>query len=190
MATATATATSTSTSVTAVFQVLSVTPNEGLNNQAVNITITGAAFSGSLQVFLGSTALQSVVLDSSTQLRATVPAGLAPDTYDLIVINGNSTTALLAQSYTARTNEQTITLVQPSAGISDFPNAIGIYGFNFASGAEVKLGDTVLDSTFVNGSSIQATVPADLTAGKYDITVRNPNNSTVTKVGPTKSTRL
>ena len=183
LATATATATATRTPNTAIFQVLGVSPNEGFNTQAVNITITGAAFSGTPQVFLGSTSLQNVVLDSSTQLRATVPAGLTPDTYDLIVINGNSTTALLAQSYTVRTTEPTITLVQPSAGSADFPNVVGIYGFNFANGVEVKLGDTVLDTVLIGdkGSFIQATIPADLPAGVYDIVVRNPDNTTVTK---------
>ncbi|RLT36869.1 MAG: hypothetical protein DWI57_14290, partial [Chloroflexi bacterium] len=184
-ATATSTATPTNTPVTVptVLQIFSISPNEGFNNQPVNIVITGAAFSGTPQVFLGNTSLQNVVRDSSTQLRATVPAGLAPGTYDLIVTNPDGKTVILAGAYTVRTTEPAITLVQPSTGIADFPNDIGIYGFNFANGAEVKLGDTVLDSLFVNGSFIQATIPADLPAGTYNITVRNPNNSSVTKIG-------
>jgi len=163
--------------------VFSITPNEGLNNQSVNVVITGAAFGSTPQVKLGSTTLQNVVMDSSTQLRATVPAGLAPGTYDLNVINPDGKTVILAGAYTVTSTEPAITLVQPSAGISDFPNDIGIYGFNFASGAEVKLGDTVLDSIFVNGALVQAAVPADHPAGKYDITVRNPDNSSATKIG-------
>ncbi len=80
-----------------------VTPSEGYNNADRQITITGTNFfseNGLLPfVQLASFPLTNAVLLSSTDLRVTVPAGMAPGTYTIKVTNPDGKYAVLDAAY-------------------------------------------------------------------------------------------
>lgn len=66
------------------------------------LRITGTNFRSGASVRLGTHAATQVDVASSTELFATVPAGVAAGTtYDVIVTNSDATTTTLAQAFTA-----------------------------------------------------------------------------------------
>jgi len=66
------------------FTILSVSPEEGCNDEDIQITVVGSGFVDGMSVILGVQPLTAVVLDK-TFIRATVPAGMKSGSYDLIV---------------------------------------------------------------------------------------------------------
>ncbi|HYN87153.1 MAG TPA: IPT/TIG domain-containing protein, partial [Ardenticatenaceae bacterium] len=74
-----------------------------------------------------------------------------------------------------------VTAVSPDEAHNFRPQVITISGANFAPLAVVKLGGYSLDdATFVDTGTMTATVPADLPAGRYDITLTNPDEQSST----------
>jgi len=67
----------------------------------------------------------------------------------------------------------TVSGIEPSQSYIDHSQEITITGTNFAAGAQVKIGSTqVLQVSFVNGTTLKATIPANfLPVGTYDLTV-------------------
>jgi fibronectin type 3 domain-containing protein len=63
----------------------SVTPAKVTEATLAEITVSGVNFVEGTTVQLGSSQLASVAVDNSTRIRATVPAGIQPGTYDLVV---------------------------------------------------------------------------------------------------------
>ncbi|MDM8550924.1 IPT/TIG domain-containing protein [Desulfobacterales bacterium HSG2] len=67
-----------------------------------------------------------------------------------------------------------VSSVEPSSGASG--DSITITGTDFMSGATAKIGDTSVSTVrFVSSTELEATVPAEISTGKYDITVTNSN---------------
>lgn len=71
-----------------------------------------------------------------------------------------------------------VSAVRPNQGRNDLPNDIYIYGANYAGGARVQLGSTLLPNvTWISSTQLRATVPAGLTPGVYPLTVTNPDEA-------------
>ncbi len=85
--------------------ITSIAPDAGPANADASVTVTGTGFDASCTLALSSsgnaTPLPGVSLVSSTELHATVPAGLAPGPYDVVVTctAGNAT---LSHGYTVQ----------------------------------------------------------------------------------------
>jgi len=77
-----------------------VDPNEGPNDLDVQITISGNGFAEGAEARLGETSLINVVVINETSIEATVPWGMDPGVYTLIVTNPNSETGELPEAYT------------------------------------------------------------------------------------------
>ncbi|MBX0331181.1 carboxypeptidase-like regulatory domain-containing protein [Oscillochloris sp. ZM17-4] len=75
------------------------TPTSGLNDRTTDLFVWGLNFADGAVVKLGSATLSATRING-TVLLATVPAGLSPNTYDLTVINPDSTQAQLTTAYT------------------------------------------------------------------------------------------
>ena len=166
--------------------ITSVDPASGLNTAATNIVIRGSGFFGTPTVALGINSLTDVALLDSTQILAVVPPGLSPQSYDLIVTNPDSQVAILPGGFTVRTATPQVLSLRPDRGRSDLPNDINLYGFNFAVGVSIQVADDPqaapinLTTTRINATHLRATVPAGLTPGVYDVTVRNIDDSSHT----------
>ncbi len=81
----------------------------------------------------------------------------------------------------------TIDSVIPAAAPNDVDTPVVIHGSGFSSdptAPTVTLGATLLTAvTFVNDTTLSATVPAGLAPGLYDLTVTNPDSGSATLTG-------
>ena len=80
-----------------------ISPARGRNDLPVRVLIQGQGFvpGAAAQLEPGPAALENVLVLSSTALLATIPAGLAPGSYNLLVSNLNSGASTLINAYTA-----------------------------------------------------------------------------------------
>ena len=155
--------------------IISIDPNNGPDNQLTGVTIRGANFVGTPQVFLGDRAMSDVSRINAGQLLAQAPAGLSPGVYTVRVCNPDGQCGVLPNGYTVTGTGPTLNGVAPNQGYNDTPNEITLYGFNLQPGVIVMVGNQVLSETVrINSTQVQAVVPAGLTAGTYDVTARNP----------------
>lgn len=79
--------------------ITSVTPEEGDNATSTDIVIVGSGFQSGAEVLLDARNI-GVTETQSGRIRATVPEGLDPDVYDLIVTNPDGETAILMNGFT------------------------------------------------------------------------------------------
>jgi photosystem II stability/assembly factor-like uncharacterized protein len=80
--------------------VTDVDPDEGPNDLDVQVTITGSGFSSGAEVHLGETSLTDVVVVDENTIEVTVPWGMNPGVYTLLVTNPNNDTDELSNAYT------------------------------------------------------------------------------------------
>jgi MYXO-CTERM domain-containing protein len=78
----------------------SITPNHGKAGEATPVVVLGAAFVPSTQVIIGGGLLSAATFSSAAVISGTVPATLAPGTYDVVVANPDGQTATLARGFT------------------------------------------------------------------------------------------
>ncbi len=67
-----------------------------------------------------------------------------------------------------------LTRIEPNSGCNSAPVDITIVGSGFSPGATATLGAWALDVTWASASTLYATVPQDIAAGVYDLTVSTP----------------
>ncbi len=79
--------------------VASITPNTGENTASTPVLIVGEGFQPGIEVLVGTTAI-GVTEHRTERIRATVPEGLAPGVYDVILTNPDDSTVVLAQAFT------------------------------------------------------------------------------------------
>jgi hypothetical protein len=154
--------------------ITSITPNAGVNEVTHFVTIIGTEFEPNPIVKIGTTTLIGAVSLSDTTITATVPTGLAPGVYDLTVQNVGMDPVVKPAAFTVYA-PATVTAISPPNGVRNQPINVTVSGTNFRAGAVVKINGTAITVNSVAGSSISATVPANVfTAGTYDVTVQNP----------------
>lgn len=79
--------------------VASITPNTGENTASTPVLIVGEGFQAGIEVLVGTTAI-GVTETRPERIRATVPEGLTPGVYDVILTNPDDSTVVLAQAFT------------------------------------------------------------------------------------------
>ncbi|WP_281257223.1 ELWxxDGT repeat protein [Candidatus Viridilinea mediisalina] len=166
--------------------VQSLTPSEGLNNQATAVTVRGNGFATNtppiarLLSTAGVFALTDVAAETTTRFSANVPAGLEPGLYDLIVTS-NGRTGILPNAFMvlSPSADPFISTVVPDAGFNDRPVEVVIQGANFDVGAAVYLGETMLNSSRLSSRSLMAVVPAGVAPGSYSLRVTNGDGKQV-----------
>jgi len=171
-------ATATNPSGTELVQ--SVSPKEGISTQVTHIVVKGNGFATSpaptvyLSGGASNIALTDVTPQSTTSFSATVPLGLLPGLYDLVVTT-NGHTGTLPNAFTVLAANPQITQIVPTVGFNDRTTDLLVQGLNFAAGAVVTLGSTPITTTRINGTTLLALVPANLTPNTYTLTVTNPD---------------
>jgi hypothetical protein len=166
--------------------ITSFTPTSGPTTGGTVITITGANFATGATVRIGGVAATGVTRVSSTQLRATSPAGTAGARSVLVTnSNGQSATAAAQFTYTAPSGGPTITSVSPSSGPTAGGTTITITGAGYVvgTGGEIRVGGVLATGvTYVSSTQLRAVTPPG-TAGAQAVSVRNPNGATVSFAG-------
>jgi hypothetical protein len=77
-----------------------ITPNSGVNNQAVEVTAVGTGFVPGLVLKIGAIAADHVSVPGPTTIHAQVPMGIQPGAYDVLVTNPDGESAILPKGYT------------------------------------------------------------------------------------------
>ena len=164
--------------------ITSVSPTSGPTTGGTLITITGTNFATGATVRVGGALATGITLVSSTQLRATTPAGSA-GARDVQVTNssGSSATRAGAFTYTATSTTPTLTSVSPTSGPTTGGTTITLTGTNFVSGATVRVGGVAATNVvFSSATQVTARTPAG-TAGARDVQITNPNGQSATRAG-------
>ncbi|MFL6350482.1 MAG: beta strand repeat-containing protein [Bryobacteraceae bacterium] len=138
------------------------------------LTVNGAGFAaGSVVQWNGSPLVTNLI--SSTQLQATVLA-------NLVASSGTSQVTVVSNTLTSNsvnftvTAAPTITSIAPTTAIAGGPAfTLTVNGTGFQSGAAIQWNGNQLTTTFVSGTRMTASVPANLiaNAGTAQITVRS-----------------
>ena len=63
--------------------------------------------------------------------------------------------------------------VLPNSGCNETPVSVTITGSGFSSDTSAALGNWALGASWIDGNTLQATVPQDIAAGTYDLIVRD-----------------
>ncbi len=158
--------------------ILSIDPNVGLDNDTTAVTITGTNFLDGATVAIGAATLESVTVSSVTTINATVPSGLTPGVYDVVVTNSSGGSATLVEGFTVLSSAQLqITGINPDHGSTDVDVDVAITGANFDDAMTVLIGYTLADDVErITSDLLYATVPAGITPGVYSVRVINSDD--------------
>ena len=160
--------------------ITSFTPTSGPTAGGTLITITGTNFATGATVRIGGVAATGVTLVSSTQLRATSPAGTAgAKSVQVTNSNGQSATAAGQFTYTAPAGGPTITSVTPSSGPTAGGTTITINGQRLRArrgrrGSRRRRARHGI--AFVSSSQLRRVTPPARRA-RRPYSVRNPNGA-------------
>jgi photosystem II stability/assembly factor-like uncharacterized protein len=161
--------------------VSAIVPASARDDSDTPVTITGTDFADTPTVTLGDTALTDVTWVNSTTLTATVPSGIDPGVYTLTVVNPDSGFGTLTGAFAVTPLIPAASAVGPLSAANDIDTSVTITGTDFAAAATVSLGSTPLtpltNVTWVDSTTLTATVPWGIDPGTYDLTVVNPDGS-------------
>jgi hypothetical protein len=148
----------------AVHTVTGVFPASAATTTNCQVTITGAGFAGITAVKFGAVPAASFTVDSTTQITATLPAGLAAGSQPITVEIGVDIQPVGGLPFSVVPGAcPSVTSFNPLTG--PVGSAVLITGTGFLGAAQVKFGNTVQALFTVNatGTLITTTVPAGVT---------------------------
>ncbi|MEC0244674.1 IPT/TIG domain-containing protein [Paenibacillus chitinolyticus] len=157
-------------------QITSLVEDKGLIQGGETVTIHGANFRANPKVTFGNTAVSSVQFIDSTKLIVIAPPG-PQGIAEVRVTNTDGQFANYSYNYYA--NPEIISIV-PKQGKLSGGNEVVITGKYFMNGARVKFGEhdaTVKAATY---EQIKVTAPAGTAAGFVDVSILNPDGTSVT----------
>ena len=85
--------------------VTAISPTSGYNDADTPVAVIGTGFTAGATVKLGGTALSAVQVDGPGLMSATVPAGMDPGFYMLVVMNSGGDMATLMNAYEVKEKE-------------------------------------------------------------------------------------
>ncbi len=172
--------------ITPTVSLESIIPPLGYNGQDTPVMITGDGLREPSSIVLrngvenpGPFDLTGISLGSTTNILATVPAGLPPDVYDVVVVIDSVEYVLTAAFTVTDVPPPFVEYVRPPSGWNQRDTKITIKGRYFqatpivslisSTGGLIELENVV----FFSSASLSAVVPAGLTPGIYGIRVTN-----------------
>ena len=159
-----------------------VNPNNGRITGGNAVTITGTGFVSGATVKVDNASASDVTFISSTELRATSPAGSSAGAKDVKITNPDGGFVVLSGGFTYNPLPTITSPVSPNNGRVTGENSVTINGSGFLSGAAVTIGGANANGTFVNGGQLTATTPAG-SIGAQTVTVTNPDGGYATLTG-------
>jgi hypothetical protein len=130
----------------------------------VEVTITGARFSGATNVAFNGTPAPGFVVDSSTQIRARVPAGASTGRITVTTSTGTGTSATDFVVLVP----PTITSFTPTSG--PVGTVVTISGRGFTGTTAVAFNGVTASFTVVSDAQLRATVPSGAATGRIRVT--------------------
>jgi hypothetical protein len=160
-----------------------VNPTQDDNDAVINLTITGANFVSDPTAFLvdGGTTVLTTTYVSSNILNAVIPAWFAVGYYDLRVTNPDLQSDTLTNAFTLTHPIPLLSGAIPGNGVDNADIDVTINGDNFVNGLSAWLDGFPLAVTFVDSTTLSATVPSTIMpGGPYTLTISNPGPLTPT----------
>ena len=137
--------------------VSSVTPNQEIQGQSINVTITGDYFSGATSVSFGlGVSVDSFTIDSVNQITAgiTISSAATPGTRNVSVTNPGGT-GTLTNGFTVNYAPPTISSVNPNVGVQEQTLDVTITGTYFTAATLVDFGAGITTNSFIVNSATQ-----------------------------------
>ena len=173
---------SSATNFTPTLSITAFSPTHGPTGTLV--TISGIGFNSGSKVRFNGTSATAVSFISSTQLRATAPAG--GTTGPITVTNSTAPTGTVKSRAYYAYALPTVSSFSPPSGITG--SQVTITGTNYVPGATVKFGASASPATtFVSTAQLKAVVPNGAVAGKISVTTPAGTGSSATNFTPTLS---
>ncbi len=155
-------------------RVLGLSPAAGISSGGNTVTITGSGFTGVTAVQFGSVNATGYVVNSPTQITATVPGGTIYTSVDVTVTTSAGTNDISYEGKYSYGVPQ-VTSLNPTSGSHSGGTIVHIYGTGFTGVTAVKFGSTsALDFTVVSETEIVATAPPGTTGHTVYVRVTNP----------------
>jgi hypothetical protein len=158
----------------------SVSPAQGLQEETLDITITGDCFIGTTAVSFGpEITVNGFTVDSLMQITAniTISPSATPGLRSVSVITPDGTDTLI-DCFTVNQAPPTIGSVTPNQGIQEQTLYVTITGTHFTGTTSVSFGSEVTVNSFVVGSATQITANITITPGAAlgfrDVSVTTP----------------
>ena len=163
--------------------ITSISPKSGSTAGGTSVTITGTGFDWGLTelTFGGTSALNSVVSQSDTQITVIAPAHSAGTVQVQVTTLKGPTgdTAADDFTYVAPVPAPTITSLSPATGTTAGGTYVTITGTNLPGATKVTFGSSVGTGLVVNSATkITVTTPSRA-AGKVDVQVTTPGGASV-----------
>lgn len=159
-------------------EITSVVADKGLVDGGESVVITGKNFLPNPKVVFGSNSATSIQFIDSTKLIVVAPKGIQGDT-TIKVTNTDGQFATASYKYIAN---PIITSIKPDNGPLAGATRVVISGEYFLTGAVVKFGDQEGNVSSITPKQIVVNTPPSATAQTVDVTVVNPDGTTVTAV--------
>jgi hypothetical protein len=164
-----------------------IVPSVGWNGQDTPVTLVGSNLTEAParialeQAGLTVAELTGIQLVSSTQIDATVPAGLVPGLYDVRVVFSGIAFVLPGAFTVTDIPPPELLSIFPESGWNGAPTLVTLTGRGFLPvPAVTMIGPdgrlvTLENLIFVRADSLTAVVPGGLPPGDYTVVVTNPN---------------
>ncbi len=148
------------------------------------VTITGSNFMGVTQVYFGSLAATSYVLNSPTSITAYSPAEAAGVVDVAVQTPGGTSAVSSADKFTFVIPPPVVASLNVTSGLTTGGTTITLTGSNFTGATAVSFGGTAAAAfTVVNATTITAVTPAMSNAGTVDVTVATGGGTSSTSLG-------
>ncbi len=166
-----ATPTATATTPAGALTITAVQPNNISNETAVDLVVTGSGFINGAVLLLNNYGALTTTFVSDNLLRAALPAGVPPATYNITVVNPNAATASLNNGLTVTGPVGPTSTPVPSAtpGPTAYIRPLLVVQSYGASSATIVPGENYdFEMTFANAGQLAATnVIATFTTGDF-----------------------
>jgi DNA-binding beta-propeller fold protein YncE len=161
--------------------VSSVSSSAGSTSGGNTVIITGTNLTGASAVGFGAAGATSFTVNSTTQITATAPAGVAGIVDVTVTTPGGTSATDAADGYTY-VAAPSVSAISPTSGPTAGDTIVTITGNNLLDATAVKFGTTEA-TFFINGATqITATAPAG-TVGSVDVTVATSGGISATGAG-------
>jgi len=163
-------------SITAASTISSLSVASGLTEGGTSIRLRGTNLSGVNNVWVKGVLATNVVVESSTSLTFTTPAGTAGAA--AIWLNGTSGPTIGTGLFTYVSS--VVTSVTPNSGLANGGTAVTIVGENFINVTGVSFNSTAAASfTVVDSSTITATTPVAVSGGVVYVRITRSSGTNV-----------
>ena len=159
--------------------VTGVAPTLGPTSGGTAVVITGTGLAGATAVNFGTGNGAVYVVNSATQITATLPSRAA-GTVNITVTTPGGTSPTTAADQFTYDNAPTVTGIVPTGGGTGGSTVVTVTGTGFVAGSStVAFGAAPAAATVNSATQISATAPAG-SAGTVDITVTTPGGTSAT----------